>query len=350
MAKVINLLNFDRESLRDYFKSLGDKPFRADQVIQWIHQYGYQSFDKMTNLSQALRTYLSEHCVVQPPKVVQEQKSKDGTCKWLFQLEDGAYIETVFIPEDDRGTLCISSQVGCPLNCHFCATARLGFKRNLTVAEIIGQLWVVVRALSEADGRHDRKVTNVVMMGMGEPLLNLENVLPALNLMMDDLAYCLSKYRVTVSTVGIVPGMDRLSEESNVSLAVSLHAPNDELRSQIMPINQKYSVQAVIDACKRFFAKDKKRKVSFEYIMLDGINDRPIHARELVRLLSQLPCKVNLIPFNACPNIPYQSSTPEALEKFRNILMAAGIHTVTRKTRGADIQAACGQLAGAASK
>ncbi len=345
MSKL-NLLDFNRKALRDYFVDLGEKPFRADQIIKWIHQYGYQDFDQMTNLSKAFRQYLYEHAMIKPPKFVREQVSIDGARKWLFQLQDGCCVETVFIPEEGRGTLCVSSQVGCPLGCCFCATGKSGFQRNLSVAEIIGQVWQVVRMLSKAAGQHDRSVTNIVMMGMGEPLLNFDNVLSALDLMTDDFAYGLSKFRVTVSTVGIVPEMDRLSKESEVSLAVSLHAPNNALRDQLMPINKKYPIEEVIASCKRFFDKDSKRKISIEYVLLHDVNDAVKHARELVKLLNGLRCKVNLIPFNACSGISYQPSTPSAIENFKNILLAAGVNTIVRKRRGHDIAAACGQLAG----
>lgn len=341
----INLLNFDRNSLRDYFKSLGEKSYHADQIIQWIHQYGHAEFSEMTNLSRSLREHLNKNASIVLPLVIKTQCSTDGAQKWLFELEDGAKIETVYIPEDDRGTLCISSQVGCPLACQFCATGCLGFTRNLTVAEIIGQVWFVVRELSTDYKKHDRKITNVVFMGMGEPLLNLEHVLSAIHLLEDDLSYGLSKYRITVSTVGIVPAMDLLSAQSDVSLAVSLHAPNDELRSQLMPINQKYPLAELIPACKRFFKNESRRKISFEYIMIEGVNDSLTHARELVKLLQNVPAKVNLIPCNPVPTLSYQPSSHEQIDAFRLILKKSGINTITRKRRGADIAAACGQLA-----
>lgn len=345
-----NLLNFNRPMLREYFTQLGEKPFHADQVIQWIHQYGYQDFSRMLNLSKKLREYLQEHAEIVAPKIARQLVSVDGTIKWALELSDGNLIEMVFIPEDDRGTLCISSQVGCPLACSFCATGKLGFKRNLTLAEIIGQVWVAVRQLSTKNGMHDRHVTNIVLMGMGEPLLNFDNVVAATELMMDDLSYSFSKYRVTLSTVGIVPQIYKLAEVSEISLAVSLHAPNDELRSQLMPINKQYPLKDLIEACKHFFGDGSRRKVSFEYVMLRGINDQPEHAKQLIKLLEGLPCKVNLIPFNAVgrdnPRVVPTCSTPEVILDFRNRLTRAGINTITRKTRGADIQAACGQLAG----
>jgi len=332
--------------MREYFLSLGDKTFRADQVLQWIHQYGYKDFAKMTNLSKSLRQYLQENTVIEVPTIVKEQESKDGTRKWLLKLEGDFCIEMVFIPEEGRGTLCVSSQAGCPVNCSFCATAKLGFKRNLTVAEIVGQVWVAVRELSEDAGHHDRKITNVVLMGMGEPLLNFANVIKAMDLMMDDLAYGLSKYRVTLSTAGIVPAIEKLAEVSDVSLAVSLHAPTDELRNVLVPVNKKYPLKELMRVCKKYFGKGSRRKISFEYVLLKDINDTPEHAKQLVKLLRGVPGKVNLIPCNPSTNIKYKCSTVEANTIFRKILLDAGINTITRKTRGADIDAACGQLAG----
>ncbi|OGT21223.1 MAG: 23S rRNA (adenine(2503)-C(2))-methyltransferase [Gammaproteobacteria bacterium RIFCSPHIGHO2_02_FULL_42_13] len=334
---MINLLNFNRASLRDFFVALGEKPFRADQMLKWIYHEYLTDFSQMNNLSQKLRDYLSENTIVEAPKIVKEQVSTDGVIKWLLQLDDGELIETVFIPEKTRGTLCISSQVGCAMGCKFCATGKLGFKRNLTTAEIIGQVWLV-RQLQH-------KVTNVVLMGMGEPLLNVDHVLPALDLMLEDLACGLSKYRVTVSTVGIVPMMDKLFKASDASLAVSLHAPNDEIREKLIPMNQHYPIADIMAACKRFF-KDKKRKVIIEYVMLDKINDQKKHAKELVRLLEGVPCKVNLIPFNTSPGFSYQPSSDEVVRDFQDVLMKAGVRTLQRKRRGADIQAACGQLVG----
>jgi 23S rRNA (adenine2503-C2)-methyltransferase len=340
-----NLLNFNRADLRDFFHSISEKPFRADQVLQWIHQYGYRTFADMNNLSKTLRTYLDKHTEVKLPKIKKEQVAKDGTRKWLLQLEDDNYIEMVFIPEAGRGTLCISSQVACALGCLFCATGKLGFKRNLTVAEIIGQVWLAVRELSTQSGRHDKAITNVVLMGMGEPLLNFDNVVKAMDIMMDDFAYSFSKYRVTLSTAGIVPAMDKLAKVSAVSLAVSLHAPNDELRNKIMPINKKYPLKELIAACKKYFGKGARRRVSLEYILIKDLNDCPEHARQLVKLLSGLACKVNLIPYNPIAGSAYKKSEPESIEIFRSILLKAGINTIVRKTRGEDIAAACGQLA-----
>jgi len=341
-----NLLNFDRHMMREYFASLHEKPFRADQTLQWIHQYGLQDFDQMTNLSKTLRSYLNEHATIISPKIIKQQLSSDKVIKWLLELEDKNHIEMVFIPEKIRGTLCISSQVGCPLKCKFCFTGQLGFKRNLTVAEIIGQVWLAIRELSAQNGQHDHKVTNVVLMGMGEPLLNFDNVVIATNLMMDDLAYGLSKYRVTLSTAGIVPAIEKLAKISDVALAISLHAPNDKLRNQLMPINQKYPLKQLIQACKNYFPKNSRRKISFEYVLIKGINDKPEHAKQLVKLLQGVPAKVNLIPCNTKPGAVYQCSTEEANEIFGNILSKAGVRAMTRKTRGIDIDAACGQLVG----
>ena len=344
-----NLLNLNRADLVDFFVKMGEKPFRAQQLIKWIHQLGVTDFAAMTNMSLALREYLALHALVSPPETVVEQVSQDGTRKWLFKLEDGNLIETVYIPEDDRGTLCISSQVGCALGCAFCATGKMGFKRNLTLAEIIGQLWVVVRQLSCDRSTKDHVVTNVVFMGMGEPLLNFDNVIKALDLMLDDLAYGLSKYRVTISTSGIVPEMKRLRAISKAALAISLHAPTDELRSKLMPINKKYPLQDIVAVCKDYYQDEPRRVVTVEYILLAGVNDSREQAVQLACLLRGVPCKVNLIPFNnagdsvaSCYRVPKQVD----IDAFRGILIAAGINTVTRKSRGADIAAACGQLAG----
>jgi 23S rRNA (adenine2503-C2)-methyltransferase len=344
----INLLDFDRTSMRELFVQLGEKAFHADQVFQWIHTYGHQDFEGMTNLSRSLRQYLTEQAQILSPQIAQEKVSKDGTRKWLLRLSEEAFVEMVFIPETSRGTLCVSSQVGCPMQCCFCATGHLGFTRNLTVAEIVGQVWLAVRQLSTSNKEHDRKVTNVVFMGMGEPLLNLEHVIKACHVLTDPFGYGLSKYRVTISTCGIVPQIDQLSEESDVSLAISLHAPNDALRDQLMPINKKYPIAMLMDACRRFLEKDSKRQLSIEYIMIDGINDKPEHVKQLIRLLRGIACKVNLIPFNAVTfsNCHYHGSASDVVEAFGGALLNAGFRTMIRKQRGADIEAACGQLAG----
>lgn len=346
MSDKVNLLNFDRAQMVTFIESLGEPRYRAEQVIKWIHHFGVTDFADMTNLSKKFREKLSEVATVEVPTIITAQVSNDGTRKWLMRLNCGNAIETVYIPEDDRGTLCVSSQVGCALNCSFCATARQGFNRNLSVAEIIGQLWVAARELSQDNGIHDRKVTNIVMMGMGEPLLNFEPVVSAMDLMMDDFAYGLSKRRVTLSTSGVIPAMEKLKQVSDVSLAVSLHAPNDELRNVLVPINKKYPVKELMAVCKSYFESEAKRSVTFEYVMLHEVNDSPAHARQLIKILNGVPSKVNLIPFNPVEGIDYQCSSKKRIDAFRNILIAAGINTITRKTRGDDIDAACGQLVG----
>lgn len=342
-----NLLNFSHDGLKDYFASLGEKPFRATQVLKWIHQQGVDSIEQMTNLSKTMRNYLQEHAEIRAPEVMSEHRSIDGTCKWLVRLESGNAIEMVFIPEDDRGTLCISSQVGYSLDCTFCATARQGFNRNLSVAEIIGQLWIAKRAL-QPDAKSARAITNVVMMGMGEPLLNFDNVVAAMQLMLDDNAYGLSRRRVTVSTSGVVPALDRLGDVIDVSLAVSLHAPNNELRDKLVPLNRKYPIEVLLPACQRFLDKkdNQRNHITWEYVMLDGVNDSDQHAHELAKLLKDIPSKINLIPFNPFPDTRYKRSSNNRIYRFRDILTNYGYTITTRKTRGDDIEAACGQLAG----
>jgi 23S rRNA (adenine2503-C2)-methyltransferase len=339
-GEKVNLLAFNRKAMEDYFREIGEKPFRASQLLQWIHQRGIADFALMTNLSKSLRQFLTEHCEVSAPSISFAQQSSDGTRKWLLQVDETNRIETVFIPEEGRGTLCISSQVGCALDCSFCSTARQGFNRNLTVAEIIGQLWTAQRELGE-----DTRITNVVLMGMGEPLLNFNNVVAAVDLMMDDFAYCLSKRRVTLSTSGVVPALERLAEVTDISLAVSLHAPDDALRNQLVPINQKYPLKELLPACRNYI-KDGRRKVTWEYVMLAGVNDSPAQARALAKLLANIPSKINLIPFNPFPGSPYQCSSRDTVARFSDILQSYGLVTTTRKTRGDDIDAACGQLVG----
>ncbi|MFZ1386468.1 MAG: 23S rRNA (adenine(2503)-C(2))-methyltransferase RlmN [Thiolinea sp.] len=343
----VNLLDFSHEAMKEWFASTGEKPFRATQVIKWLHQMGVDDVAQMTNLSKPLRAFLQEHAEIRAPEIVMEQQSADGTCKWVLRLADGNAIETVFIPEEDRGTLCVSSQVGCALDCTFCSTARQGFNRNLTVAEIIGQLWIAKRTLQK-DPKGERAVTNVVMMGMGEPLLNFEPVVSALRLMLDDNAYGLSRRRVTVSTSGVLPAMSRLADTLDVSLAVSLHAPNDELRNRLVPLNRKYPIKDLLAACQSFLdKKDTQRKhITWEYVMLDGVNDSEQHARELAILLQGIPSKINLIPFNPFPDTRYKRSSNNRIYRFRDILQDSGYTVMTRKTRGDDIDAACGQLAG----
>lgn len=341
----VNLLNLDQRGLQAFFAEHGEKAFRATQVMKWIYQFGVDDFDAMTNLGKGLREKLSRIAEIRAPEVVSEQRSEDGTVKWLLRVDNGNCIETVFIPEDHRGTLCVSSQVGCALDCSFCSTAQQGFNRNLSTAEIIGQLWVANQRL-HAIPRQQRTISNVVLMGMGEPLLNFDNVVSAMNIMMEDNAYGLSKRRVTLSTSGVIPALDRLKQVSDVSLAVSLHAPNDELRNELVPLNRKYPIKELMAACQRYIADDSRRKITFEYVMLAGINDSDEHARQLIKLLRQIPSKINLIPFNPFPGTDYQCSDIKTINRFRDILMQAGLMTVTRKTRGDDIDAACGQLAG----
>ena len=342
---TVNLLDFDAEGLTAWFAANGEKPFRARQVLRWMHRFGQSDFDAMTDLAKSLREKLKATAAVVPPAVVSDKLSDDGTRKFLIDVGGGNAVETVFIPEDDRGTLCVSTQAGCALDCSFCSTGKQGFNRNLTVAEIIGQLWQANRALG-ADHKGDRIISNVVLMGMGEPLANFENTVKALRLMLDDNAYGLSRRRVTVSTSGLVPAMDRLRDECPVALAVSLHAPNDALRDELVPINQKYPLAELMAACRRYLEKAPRDFVTFEYVMLDGVNDSDAHARQLLALTRDVPCKFNLIPFNPFPGSPYLRSKPERIRRFAGILMDAGIVTTTRKTRGDDIDAACGQLAG----
>jgi 23S rRNA (adenine2503-C2)-methyltransferase len=343
-----NLLELDLKSLSEYFVMQGEKSFRAKQVFQWIHQRGVDNFSEMTDLGKVLRERLSAECELRAPEIVKEQCSTDGTRKWLMRLDSGNNIETVFIPEKNRGTLCVSSQVGCALNCTFCSTATQGFNRNLTIAEIIGQVWQASRRLRtlETGDLFANKITNVVMMGMGEPLLNFDAVVTALSIMRDDLAYALPRRRVTLSTSGVVPKIDQLSVVADVSLAISLHAPNDELRSQLVPLNKKYPIASLMDACKRFVNYKPGRHVTIEYVMLKGINDKREHAKQLVKLLQGLPCKVNLIPFNPFSGADYERSLIEDMDVFLAILKKAGYITTLRKTRGDDIDAACGQLVG----
>lgn len=342
----VNLLNYSQQELKAFFASLGEKAFRASQLMKWIYHEGVDDFQSMTNFSKELRNRLDEVAEIRLPEMVAEQPSSDGTCKWVLRLDSGNNIETVFIPETDRGTLCVSSQVGCTLNCSFCSTATQGFNRNLSTAEIIGQVLFANRRLGLPDNRGIRPVTNVVFMGMGEPLLNFDNVIRAVDLMTDDIGFGLSKRRVTLSTAGVIPALDRLREVTDISLAVSLHAPNDELRDQLVPLNRKYPIRELLAACKRYVAGKARRRVTFEYVMIDGVNDSEKHARELVRILQGVPAKVNLIPFNPFPQSQFKRSGQKAIDRFREIVISSGIITVTRKTRGDDIDAACGQLVG----
>lgn len=344
-ASKHNLLGLDRDSARTFFEGIGEKPYRSDQLLQWIHQFGIVDYSGMTNFSKKLRGRLTEEACISPPIIVTDQQAADGTRKWLLKLEDGNCIEMVFIPEAERGTLCVSSQVGCVLNCTFCATAKQGFNRNLTSAEIIGQVWLANQALGGLE-REKRAITNVVMMGMGEPLANFDAVVRSMNIMLDDFAYGISKRRVTLSTAGMVPMIDKLREVCPVSLAVSLHAPNDKLRSELVPLNKKYPIAELMAACRRYVQDKNRARITFEYVMLDGINDQPGHAKELAHCLEDVPSKVNLIPFNAFTGTAYRRSPQRRIDHFREILLKAGIITVTRRPRGDDIDAACGQLAG----
>lgn len=351
-----NLLDLDLDKLTAWFAELGEKPFRARQVFRWMHQSGVSDFAQMTDIAKSLREKLLAAAMVSAPAIRHAHVSSDGTRKWLFDVGVANGIETVFIPEDDRGTLCISSQVGCALECTFCSTGRQGFNRNLSVAEIIGQLWVAHHSLKHEPNRtptgndageiSERPVSNVVMMGMGEPLANFDNVVSALNIMLDDHAYGLSRRRVTVSTSGIVPAMDRLAERCPVALAVSLHAPTDALRDTLVPINRKYPLAELMAACRRYLVHAPRDFITFEYVLLAGVNDTPVHARQLVECVRDVPCKLNLIPFNPFPDSGYDKPRVDAQRAFREILQDAGLIVTTRKTRGDDIDAACGQLAG----
>jgi 23S rRNA (adenine2503-C2)-methyltransferase len=336
-----NLLGLERAALTRFFAEQGEKPFRARQLLHWVHQAGENDFARMSDLARPLREKLTERACIEAPQIVGDSRADDGTRKWLIKVDDANAVEAVFIPQTGRGTLCVSSQAGCVLDCAFCATGKQGFNRNLSSAEIIGQLWLANRLLEG-----DRPVTNVVMMGMGEPLLNLDNVIPALRLMLDDDAYGLSRRRVTVSTSGVVPEMERLRDECPVALAVSLHAPNDELRDRLVPVNRRYPLGELIAACNRYLEKAPRDFITFEYVMLEGVNDADAHARELVRLAARIRCKFNLIPFNPFPSSEFRRSGAERIRRFAEILQRGGLTVTTRKTRGDDIAAACGQLAG----
>lgn len=343
-----NLLGFSASKLGDFFEEIGEKRFRATQIIKWIHQMGECDLDQMTNISKELRERLKSIAEIKLPEVVSCQDSVDGTRKWLIKVDGGSCIEMVYIPERERGTLCVSSQIGCALDCSFCATGKQGFNRDLTAAEIIGQLWIAADSFNQFEHKAPRRVTNVVMMGMGEPLMNFDNVVDAMNIMLEDNAYGLSKRRVTLSTAGVVPALDKLAEVSDVSLAISLHAPNDKLRNELVPINRKYNLEQFIQSAANYIDKmpDNRRKATVEYTLMDQVNDRTVHARELAALLKDLPCKINLIPFNPFPGSEYKRVTNTALNRFRDILAGEGYTVTVRTTRGDDIAAACGQLAG----
>lgn len=341
----INVLDFTLQQLTEHFAAIGEKPFRARQLMRWVHQMAESDFNNMTDMAKALRAKLGAIAEVKVPMLMMAQEASDGTRKWLLDVGAGNGVETVFIPEEGRGTLCISSQVGCALECTFCSTGRQGFNRNLTVAEIIGQLWWANKAMGVTP-KNERIISNVVMMGMGEPLANFDNVVAALQIMLDDHAYGLSRRRVTLSTSGLVPQMDRLRDTCPVALAVSLHAPNDTIRDVIVPINKKYPLKVLMAACQRYLVRAPRDFVTFEYVMLDGVNDTLEHAKQLIALVRDVPCKFNLIPFNAFPHSGYQRSSVSAIYAFRESLQEAGFVVTLRKTRGDDIDAACGQLAG----
>jgi 23S rRNA (adenine2503-C2)-methyltransferase len=337
-----NLLGLDAAGLAAFFQTLGEKPFRARQVMRWVHQRRENDFARMSDLAKDLRAKLAARAAVAAPQIVGDHLAADGTRKWLLKVDGANAVDSVFIPETGRGTLCVSSQAGCTLDCAFCSTGKQGFNRNLSTAEIVGQLWLANRLLGG-----ERPVTNVVLMGMGEPMLNLDNVIPALRLMLDDNAYGLSRRRVTVSTSGVIPGMDRLREECPVALAVSLHAPNDALRDRLVPVNRKYPIRELLKACNRYLEKAPRDFITFEYVMLDGVNDSDEHARELAAIAEKVSCKFNLIPFNPFPRTEFRRSPEERIRRFAQILQRKDITVTTRKTRGDAIDAACGQLAGA---
>ena len=340
-----NLLDLDRDGLRAFFADLGEKPYRADQVMKWMYHRLENDFSAMTDLGKSLREKLPEVAVVTPPKALVDTVSTDGTRKWLLGMDAGNAVETVYIPEPTRGTLCVSSQIGCGLNCRFCATGAQGFNRNLSAAEIIGQVWHAAKQLGNVT-HQQRRITNVVMMGMGEPLLNFDNVVRAMSLMRDDLGFGLASKRVTLSTAGVVPKIDLLGEVADVSLAVSLHAPNDELRTQLMPINKRWGIDELLDACARYVARRPRSSITFEYTLMKGINDSPLLAKQLIKLMRRLPAKVNLIPFNPFPGAQYERSDAATIRAFQTILLDAGVQAMVRRTRGEDIDAACGQLRG----
>ncbi|PHZ28154.1 bifunctional tRNA (adenosine(37)-C2)-methyltransferase TrmG/ribosomal RNA large subunit methyltransferase RlmN [Yersinia bercovieri] len=343
----INLLDLNRQQMREFFAQMGEKPFRADQVMKWMYHYCYDDFEQMTDINKALRAKLQRVAEIRAPEVAQEQRSADGTIKWAITVGD-QQVETVYIPEADRATLCVSSQVGCALECKFCSTAQQGFNRNLRVSEIIGQVWRAAKIIGSLKSTGTRPITNVVMMGMGEPLLNLNNVVPAMDIMLDDFGFGLSKRRVTLSTSGVVPALDKLGDMIDVALAISLHAPTDDIRDEIVPINRKYNIETFLAAVRRYLDKSKANggRVTVEYVMLDHINDSVEQAHQLAECLKDTPCKINLIPWNPFPGAPYGRSSNSRVDRFSKVLMEYGFTTIVRKTRGDDIDAACGQLAG----
>ncbi|NRA83870.1 MAG: bifunctional tRNA (adenosine(37)-C2)-methyltransferase TrmG/ribosomal RNA large subunit methyltransferase RlmN [Gammaproteobacteria bacterium] len=348
MTEKINLLNLDRDAMRAFLSEHGEKPFRADQLMKWIYHFGVDDFDLMVNINKKIREKLKRLCVIKAPEVVTEQRSSDGTIKWSMAVSGGQEVEAVYIPEGDRATLCVSSQVGCALECTFCSTGAQGFNRNLSISEIIGQVWRAAKIVGVKGETGQRPITNVVMMGMGEPLLNLKNVVPAMKLMLDDNGYGLSKRRVTLSTSGVVPALDMLGDQIDVALAISLHAPNDELRDVLVPVNKKYPIKEFLAGVARYIEKSKanRGRVTIEYVMLDHVNESTDQAHELAAVLKDTPCKINLIPFNPYPGSPYGRSSNSRIDRFSKVLMEYGYTVIVRKTRGDDIDAACGQLVG----
>ncbi len=347
LDEKINLLGLSRQKMIEFFAEQGEKPFRAQQVMQWIHQFGVDDFDKMTNISKKLREKLKSVSYIQAPEIIYQNISADGTRKWVMKMPGGSSIETVLIPDGQRGTLCISSQIGCALDCSFCSTGKQGFNRNLSAAEIVGQIWNAIGSFEGIDRNKDRPVTNVVMMGMGEPLLNFDNVMDAISIMMDDFAYSISKRRLTISTAGVVPAIDKLADYTDASIAISLHAPNDQLRDELVPVNRKYPIAMLLDSLKGYLDRlADKRKATIEYTLMAGVNDRKEHAMQLIELLRDLPCKINLIPFNPFPGSGYKKPSNNEVRRFQDWLMQAGYITTVRTTRGDDIDAACGQLVG----
>lgn len=343
----VNLLGLTQPQLESFFDSIGEKRFRAGQVMKWIHHFGVDDFDAMSNIGKALREKLKASAEIRGPEVVSEDISTDGTRKWVVRVASGSCVETVYIPQGGRGTLCVSSQAGCALDCSFCSTGKQGFNSNLTAAEVIGQVWIANKSFGSIPAKVDRAITNVVMMGMGEPLLNFDNVVASMHIMMDDLGYGISKRKVTLSTSGVVPMIDELSKVIDVSLALSLHAPNDELRNQLVPINKKYPLDMLLAACQRYISNlGEKRVLTIEYTLLQGVNDQPEHAEQTVKLLAKIPCKINLIPFNPFPHSGYERPSNNAIRRFQDILHKAGHNVTVRTTRGEDIDAACGQLVG----
>ena len=342
-----NLLGLTQQKLEAFFEQLGENRFRAGQIMKWIHHYGVDNFDEMTNVGKALREKLKACAEIRGPEVVSEDISRDGTRKWVVRVASGSCVETVYIPQNGRGTLCVSSQAGCALDCSFCSTGKQGFNSDLTVAEIIGQVWIANKSFGSVPATVDRSVTNVVMMGMGEPLLNFDNVVDSMQLMMDDMGYGISKRKVTLSTSGVVPMIEKLGEITDVALALSLHAPNNELRSQLVPLNKKYPLEVLLPACKKYIAGlGEKRSLTIEYTLLKDVNDRPEHAAEMIELLRDIPCKINLIPFNPFPHSGYERPSNNAIRRFQDMLHQAGYNVTVRTTRGEDIDAACGQLVG----